>query len=83
MLIAKAGLEYMLIKVWDIIEIQIIPWRFYGWHKMQKSSERRLFKINNSFLNRDKRLSYSERTLCFVMSLWKKCIIHIIDTKDI
>lgn len=47
MLISEAGLEYILIKVWDSIEIQITPWRFYGLYKMQRNSERRFFKINN------------------------------------
>lgn len=40
MLIIKAGLEYILIKSWDSIEIQITPWRFYSSYKMQRNSER-------------------------------------------
>lgn len=40
MIIIEAGLEYILIKVWDSIEIQITPWRFYGSYKMQRKSER-------------------------------------------
>lgn len=56
MLITEAGLEYILIKVWNSIEIQMIPWRFHGSYKMQRNSERRFFQINNSFLKRDKEL---------------------------
>ena len=39
MLIIEAGLEYILIKSWDSIEIQITPWRFYSSYKMQRNSE--------------------------------------------
>lgn len=56
MLITEAELEHILIKVWDSIGIQITPSRFYGSYKMQRNSERRFFKINNSFLKREKEL---------------------------
>ena len=58
MFIIEAALEYILIKSWDSIEIQITPWRFYSSYKMQRNSEKDDFSKlkKNSFLKRDKEL---------------------------